>query len=697
MPNANPSPAAQQPAKWYSIRSQARAVAGGASASAAEILIYGDIGESWYGDTITAAEFVREVSALDVSELTVRINSYGGSVTDGIAIHNALKRHKAVVTTVIDGIAASISSLIAMAGDVVQMAENAALMIHAPWLGYVEGNSVILRDLADMLDTWAEAMATSYAAKSGGDKAEILAMLLDGKDHWYTAEQALAANFVDATISALPIAASANLHSLIKARFASYPQPSTPAASVAPTPSTTPKDSNMPPDITPAAAANPVVPPAQAQALTHEQIIASALAADGVRRTGIAAAFAKFTAVAGVPDILAACVNDTGCSVEQAGVKLLAHFGSGAAPIAGTHIVTLEDSRDKFRAGMQASVLARGGLAKDDTANGYRGHNLMDIARECLVQAGVNMSGMDKMRLVQAAFTHTGSDFPLLLANVAEKAMMKGYEEADETFQLWTATGTLGDFKPGKRVDLNTFPALDKIQDGGEYRYADVGERGETVQLATYGKMFSITRQTIINDDLNAFTKLPRIMGRAAIRTIGDLVYAILTGNPVMSDNVALFHANHNNLLGALGITTASIDAMRVAMARQTDGTARALNIRMAQILVPMSLEGVAKVVKESEFEVGAGAKNNTIPNSVRGTFEVISDARLDVASPLTWYGTANQGMHDTVEVSYLDGQQAPTLEQQDGWKVDGVEFKVRMDAGVKALDFRTMAKNPGA
>jgi len=688
MPTANQTPAA----KWYTIRAHARPM-GATSASAAEILIYGDIGESWYGDTIAAKDFVRDVAALDVTELTVRINSYGGSVTDGIAIHNAIKRHKAVVTTVVDGIAASISSLIAMAGDTVEMAENAMLMLHAPW-GFEMGNSVAMRDFADMLDSWADAMSTTYASKSGGDKAEILALLTDGKDHWYTAEQALAAKFVDTVISPLPLAASASMDQLIKARFASYPQPNPPAAPVASSQTTTPKESNTMPGSNPAAGTNPVVHPATQ---TPEQIAASALAADGVRRTGIAAAFAKFAAVAGVSAIQAACADDHTCTVEQAGIKLLAHLGAGATPLAASQIVTIEDSRDKFRAGMQASVLARANLAKDDTANGYRGHTLMDLARECLVQAGVSMRGMDKMGLVSAAFTHSGSDFPLLLANVAEKAMMKGYEEADETFQLWTATGTLGDFKAGKRVDLNTFPALDKIQDGGEYRYADVGERGETVQLATYGKMFSITRQTIINDDLNAFTKLPRIMGRAAIRTVGDLVYAILTGNPAMADGVALFHADHKNLLAALGVTTTSIDAMRVAMAKQTDGTARALNIRMAQILVPMALEGTAKVVKESEFEVGAGAKNNTVPNSVRGTFEVISDARLDAASSTAWYGTANSGMHDTVEVSYLDGQQSPTLEQQDGWKVDGVEFKVRLDAGVKALDFRTMSKNPGA
>ncbi|MFZ3286197.1 MAG: head maturation protease, ClpP-related, partial [Telluria sp.] len=240
MPNPNQAPV-EPVAKWYSIRNSARPGAS-ASAAAAEILIYGDIGESWYGDTIAAKDFVREVAALDVENIIVRINSYGGSVTDGIAIHNALKRHKASVTTVVDGIAASISSLIAMAGDTVEMAENAMLMMHAPWGGQV-GNSAAMRDYADMLDSWADAMSTTYASKTGADKAAILALLTDGKDHWYTAEQALADNFIDVIVAGLPIAAAANLNVSIKARFASFPLPTTPAASVAPPQSTKPKES----------------------------------------------------------------------------------------------------------------------------------------------------------------------------------------------------------------------------------------------------------------------------------------------------------------------------------------------------------------------------------------------------------------------------------------------------------------------
>lgn len=187
--------------KWYSIRARAN------QPRAADVFIYGDIGESFFAETVTAANFVRELAALDADDLTIRINSYGGSVSDGIAIYNAIRRHKAKVIVSIDGVAASIASLVAMAGDTVEMAENAMLMIHAPWGGAI-GNSAELREFADMLDTWAQAMATSYAAKTGRPLDEMLALLTDGGDHYYTAAEARSAGFVDEVVAALPIAAS---------------------------------------------------------------------------------------------------------------------------------------------------------------------------------------------------------------------------------------------------------------------------------------------------------------------------------------------------------------------------------------------------------------------------------------------------------------------------------------------------------
>lgn len=690
---------------WYAIRRKTAIAAAAAGAlAAAEILIYGDIGESWWDETTSAKSFLAELSALDVDAITVRINSLGGSVPDGIAIYNAMKRHKATITVEVDGIAYSIASLIAMGGDTVNMASNALMMIHAPWT-YAAGNSAELRELADQLDTWANAMSTSYAARTG-DQPGALALLTDGKDHFFTAEEALALKFIDAITDSNPIAASAardmpisRYRSLPAAQAAAGGIPAAAAASSADEESMKKPLAHV---LMNAIGASGAAAGGGGSAATPAPVAAPALdaaavlAADQTRRNGIAASFKPFADRAGVGELMARLQNDHNVTVEAAGTQLLAHLAAGASPVAGSHVVTtVEDEHDKHRRAAEGALLARAGLVKAEGANPFRGYTLSELARASLARAGYKSEGMDKMAFIGAAFTHSTSDFTGLLANVANKALLVGYEEADETFQQWTRAGELPDFKPGSRVDLNMFPSLRKVAEGAEYKYVTVGDRAAQVMLATYGELFSITRQAIINDDLDAFTRVPRMMGRAAIRTIGDLVYAILTANPNMGDGKALFHADHGNLLTGAGITTASVDAMQSAMALQKQGKS-VLNIGMQYVIVPRALKGQANVVRASEYEVGAG-KNATIPNSVRDTFEVISDARLDAASASAWYGAGNPNLNDTIEVSYLDGNQAPYLEQRQGWNVDGTEFKVRIDAGVSPLDFRALAKNPGA
>lgn len=174
-----------------------------ADASQYELLVYGDIGDSWWGESVTALSVVQQLQALDtaVSQINVRINSYGGSVSDGIAIYNALKRHSARKVVTVDGVAMSSASLIAMAGDEIQMPSTSLLMIHAPW-GFAQGNAQDMRVMAEVLDTYAEAMAGAYAAKSGKTKADALALLNDGLDHYFTGEQALAEGFADTVIDA---------------------------------------------------------------------------------------------------------------------------------------------------------------------------------------------------------------------------------------------------------------------------------------------------------------------------------------------------------------------------------------------------------------------------------------------------------------------------------------------------------------
>ncbi|MBJ2155270.1 ClpP-like prohead protease/major capsid protein fusion protein [Variovorax sp. IB41] len=679
-----------QTSTWYAVRRRtAVAAAALGAASSAEILIYGDIGESWWEETVSAASFVRELAELDVEQITLRIASIGGSVPDGLAIFNAMRRHKAHITTEVDSMALSIASLIALGGDTVHMAENAVLMIHAPW-SYVAGNSVELREMADQLDTWAAAMSTSYATKTG-DQPAMLALLMDGKDHFYTAAEALDAKLIDGITDAMPVSASAR--DLPVSRYRSLPASLARVAGIPAAAAAKTTEPSMPETTLPAAAPNPTAAAPVAAPAADQAAI---LAADTARRNAIRASFAPFAAQAGVAELQRQCEDAHAVTVEAAGSRLLAHLAAGATPTAGTHAVTVEDEKDKRRTATTQALLARAGYEKIEGANPFRGFTLAELARESLARAGVRHEGMDKMSFIGAAFTHSTSDFPGLLANVASKSLLKGYQEADETFQLWTRPGTLSDFKVGQRVDLNSFPSLRKVNEGAEYKYATLTERGASVVLATYGELFSITRQAIINDDLDAFTRVPRLMGRAAIRTIGDLVYAILTANPNMPDGVALFHATHGNLLTGAAITTASVDAMQAAMALQKQG-ASPLNIGLQYLIVPRALKGTANVVRASEFEVGAATRNNTTPNSVRETFEVVSDARLDAASATAWYGAANPNTADTIEVNYLDGNQTPYLEQKNGWNVDGTEFKVRIDAGVSPLDFRTLAKNPGA
>lgn len=371
------------------------------------------------------------------------------------------------------------------------------------------------------------------------------------------------------------------------------------------------------------------------------------------------------------------------------------------------------EATEKFVTGATKSIIAKvamfntaGKPDKEGERNEFSSLSMRELARSYLEMRGTRNISHDPMTMIGNAMqpvvmsgAMSTSDFVNILANVANKAMLKGYEEASENFDKWTGKGTLTDFKTSTRVDLGLFPSLTQVVEGAEYKYAKMSDRGVSLVLATYGKLFSITRQAIINDDLGAFTKVPSKMGNASKRTIADLVYAILTSNPNAPDGVALFHANHKNLAAGAGsvLSATSLDAGRTAMGRQTDpdNIKQGLNIRPKYWLGPITLQGQANQVFTSQAE--PGQDNPAVANRVANMAEVITDARLDFASTTAWYLAGDPSQYDTIEVDYLNGVEAPTLEQKDGWNVDGVEMKVRMDAGVTLLDHRALYKSAGA
>lgn len=446
---------------------------------------------------------------------------------------------------------------------------------------------------------------------------------------------------------------------------------------------------------------------AKAQAIADEE---ARIAAEKPVAKAWAASFYMSAGAANVPVVDLNEIVASSETLDVAKDKLIAKMaatGNANKPAANGGIIMGTDAREKFVEGVSKSILFKlDGLRDQGERNEFSGRRLFEIARMSLEMNGRREFYGDDLEMIGRAMAPVvmagglgSSDFVNVLSNVANKSMLKGYNESPETFREWTAKGSLTDFKAVSRVDLGLFPNLDRVEEGAEYRRAKLTDRGITIALATYGKLFPITRQAIINDDLNAFTKIPMKMGRAAHRTVGNLVYAILISNANAPDGKALFHTDHkNNATGAGSALSASaLDAGRAAMGKQTDKDAIAagLNIDPAFLIVPKSLQGTAHQLMASQAE--PGQDNAAVANRVANMAKVVADARLDVDSTAKWYLAASPSQTDTIEVSYLNGNETPTLEQKEGWNTDGVEFKVRHDAAVNLLDSIGFYRGVGA
>jgi ATP-dependent protease ClpP protease subunit len=668
----------QNPATWYEIK----ALKADAD-ERAEIYVYGNIGDKWDENGVIAADFVRDIAALDVAGITLRINSFGGSVPDGLAIYNALKRHPAPVDVIVDGVAISCASYIAMAGDTITFAENAQMMIHAPW-SFAMGNAAELREQADVLDRYAAAMAGAYADKSGLATDTILADYLDGKDHWLSAQEALDAGFADAISEPMKIAASL-AQSFDLSRFASAATPQAAQAVAKPT-----KEQTMPEAVTPATAA---VPFARTKEMNAE----------------VLAMFKPFASREGVAALQTEVLADPALTVADIQAKLLAEIGKDAAPAnaAGSapRVETLEDETDKARAAAVESILVRAGVEKNrdviraQSANPFRGAKLLDMARASLERAGVDTRGKSQMEIVAAAFTTSTSDFPVLLENAMHKTLQGAYAAAALTWNRFCATGSVSDFRAHNRYRTGSFGNLEAVNELGEFMNKSIpdGEKA-SIQASTKGNIINLSRQAIINDDLGAFVGLANSLGRAAARTVEADVYALLALNaglgPVMGDTKTLFHADHGNIGSAGALSVTSIEDARVKMASQLDVSGNDyLDLRPGVLLVPMASGGTARVLNSAEYDPDTSNKLQK-PNMVRGLFsDVVDSPRL---SGTRFYAFADPMDAPVIEVAFLDGAQDPYLEVQDGFDVDGAQYKVRLDYGIAAVDYRGAVTNAG-
>ncbi len=386
---------------------------------------------------------------------------------------------------------------------------------------------------------------------------------------------------------------------------------------------------------------------------------------------------------------------DQGLSTEETRLQVLEIAAQRSLSAPGVRIQHGTDEVDKLRSAVSDGLVVRAGGMVGTPAPGhedFRGFTLRELCREMLSRAGQRAPADDYHLVMRALST---SDLPNIFNNVANKFMMMGYDLASETWPLWCATGNLNDFRQASLLRATEVTDLMEVPEGGEYQELLIGEAKEVVRLSKYGGKFALTWEAIVNDDLNALTEIPKKMGRAALRKVGDVAYAPLIANPVMGDGKPLFHGDHGNL--AASGSTPDVDSLsdaEAAIATQRDEQQALLNIPAQYFIAPRKLKALAEQFFGTR-DIGGKTNQPNLKNIYFDYFTRIYEARLDAASTTAWY-LAGPSEY-TVKVFFLSGRREPFLDTRVGFDVDGQEFKIRQVVASKAMDYKALYKNPGA
>lgn len=629
------------------------------------LTLYGTI------DQKSAEKLLYQISAAGNNPIKLTINSQGGSVHYGVTIYEALKAHRPGVDVEIVGWALSAASLVAMVGRKIRMSPTALMMVHAPWVQPPAGNASELRQIASSLDAVAQSMKAAYARTK--QSSAVIESWLTG-ERWFTAEDAVNVGLADEIILAEAYAAAPL--GVFACAF------------------------EIPPHLK-----EKILMPTQ-----HQPAVQAAqttiLAAEKNRRESIRTEFAPFARVEGLAAVQAACEDDHTMTAEAAGQKILAHLAMQSSPVNHVHVDCVRgtysgfsgNETSDFIAAATDAILGRAGLRVANphpNAADLSRMRLCDMAQRMMSMRGESTAGLSPTRIIEAALTR--SDLPKLLGGVGSRALRQAYKESPASHTLWTAEREVTDFRPQTLLQLSEAPGLEKVNEGAEYTNGFFSDADESFSIETFGRIISISRQAMVNDDLGAFTRLPAAFGSAARRMEADHVYAKLTGADVMGDGKVLFHVDHGNLGTAAELSVASLGAARTAMRRQrTLNGLGVIDLQPAFLIVPTCLETEAEILLASLSRPDAAHAGVANPNWVRN-LTLVTDPRLDVNSETAWYLAADPNGFDTIIRAYLSGTARPELSEEEEFRRDAMSWKARLDFGVGVIDYRGLFKNPGA
>jgi HK97 family phage prohead protease len=362
------------------------------------------------------------------------------------------------------------------------------------------------------------------------------------------------------------------------------------------------------------------------------------------------------------------------------------------APIQDIHGRTVgmgetHDSIEKRIERMSGALAYRAGCGKlDEESRPYARLSLADMARVCLEQAGKSTRLMSQREIIERALSfrgggHTTSDFTNLLEATTRRTLLDGYTSYQGGIRTISKPSTATDFRAKHAVRLGEAPALEEVQEHAEFKDGSMVESAESYRLKTFGKIFAISRQAIINDDLGAFSLLAKY-GRAAASMESDELVKLLSANAglgvTMADGTVLFHSTRGNIgvAGAISVATLAL-ALKAMRLQKMLGSQIPLNIIPKYLLVPAALEVVAM---QHVAEIQAALSSSVNPFASK--LEVVVEPRLDAVSAAAWYVAADPMVTPSIEHAYLDSEPGPVILREEGFRVDGACFKVREDFG---------------
>ncbi len=379
-------------------------------------------------------------------------------------------------------------------------------------------------------------------------------------------------------------------------------------------------------------------------------------------------------------------------------------------PQADVHISVGQDRAAYFDTKtMEAALCLRAGVSSEVLVQTYgekvvhaavpdRDMSLQQLFVQCAQMEGTTVPRTFGNDTIRAGFSTVS--LPGILNNVANKKLLKSFQAQPVIATRLCSEGELNDFKESERYRLTDVGDLEPVAPDGEIKHGGLSEEKATNQLGTYGKIFSLTRQMIFNDDLGAFLKVPEGMGARSARKIDQLFFTRLLSNP----NNLFKVANANYKDGA--DTALSGDSLAVAVQMfldQVDADKQPINVNPKFVVVPTALKMTARELLNSTYFFSTGSTDKKrIP-----TYNALADENLEVvsspylsnanyigSSSKAWYLFADPAIVDTFEIGYLKGQRTPTVEKGDtDFDTLGIKFRVYFDLGVREQDHRGMVK----